>query len=395
MRQIHPSFRCLAALALLSCATFSISAAPASANSPAPLQIAREGYIYAGGHIDQSSPTRPMIGQLYAEYQIPAHQTHRYPVVMIHGGHQNGTNFTGTPDGREGWAQYFLRHGYAVYVVDQPGRGRAAYNADAYGPLYYPTIEMTEQRFAASERFKLWPQAHLHTQFPGTGYPGDPSFDAFFQSEEPSIRNFAEQQTLMQQAGPALLDKIGPAILLVHSQAGAFAWPIAQARPALVRAILAVEPNGPPVHDVLYSGAPDWFKDDAKLKISGLADIPLEYNPPLADGEALSFQHATEPIGPDQVRCWSQTEPARKLVALDKIPLLVISSEASYHAPYDACTVAYLRQAGVPVNHIHLADRGIHGNGHMMMVEKNNMEIAAVMTGWLEKLPGGKAAKAR
>jgi hypothetical protein len=28
-------------------------------------------------------------------------------------------------------------------------------------------------------------------------------------------------------------------------------------------------------------------------------------------------------------------------------------------------------------------DVGIHGNGHMMMLEKNNPEIAAYMDGWL------------
>ena len=68
-----------------------------------------------------------MTGQLYAEFQIPSKQTHPWPIIMVHGGGQTGTNFTGTPDGREGWAQYFLRQGYAVYVVDQVGRGRSAY----------------------------------------------------------------------------------------------------------------------------------------------------------------------------------------------------------------------------------------------------------------------------
>jgi pimeloyl-ACP methyl ester carboxylesterase len=365
------------------------AAAVAAAAAP-PLHIARQGYIFAGGHIDESIPGHPMVGQLYAEYQIPEHQTHPYPVVMIHGGQQSGTNFTGTPDGREGWAQYFLRRGYAVYVVDQPGRGRAAYNEKAYGGLTYPSKDFTEQRFAAPERFKLWPQAHLHNQFPGTGYPGDPSFDAFFQSEEPSIKDFALQQTLMQAAGAALLDKIGPSIILVHSQSGAFAWPIAQARPNLVRAILALEPSGPPVHEIIDLGAPDWFKDDDIVKISGLGNIPLQYDPPLAPGEALSFQQAAAPAGPNLARCWSQTEPARKLVSLDKIPVLLLTTEASYHAPYDDCTVAYLRQAGVKVDDIHLVDKGIHGNGHMMMLEKNNADIANVMVQWLNKLPENK-----
>jgi hypothetical protein len=74
-----------------------------------PLVIAKSGYLFAGGKIDTSLPGSPMIGQLYAEFQIPQKLLHPYPIVMIHGGSQTGTNFTGTPDSREGWAQYFVR----------------------------------------------------------------------------------------------------------------------------------------------------------------------------------------------------------------------------------------------------------------------------------------------
>ena len=115
-----------------------------------------------------------MSGQLYVEFQIPSRQTHRWPIVMIHGGGQTGTNFTGTPDGREGWSQFFLRQGYAVYVVDQPGRGRAAYEAERYGPMTRLDLENILRRFVAPERYNLWPQAHLHTQWPGAGAPGVP-----------------------------------------------------------------------------------------------------------------------------------------------------------------------------------------------------------------------------
>jgi methyl coenzyme M reductase subunit C-like uncharacterized protein (methanogenesis marker protein 7) len=66
------------------------------------------------------------------------------------------------------------------------------------------------------------------------------------------------------------------------------------------------------------------------------------------------------------------------------MPILVLTSEASYHAPYDHCTVKYLRQAGVQPGVIRLADIGIHGNSHVMMLEKNNREIAAVIAGWLD-----------
>ena len=64
---------------------------------------------------------------------------------------------------------------------------------------------------------------------------------------------------------------------------------------------------------------------------------------------------------------------------------MIVTSEASYHRAYDHCTVKYLEQAGVPIQWIKLADAGIHGNGHMMMLEKNNLEIATVMSRWIEK----------
>ena len=101
---------------------------------PEPLSIARQGYLFAGGKYSTVNDRRVMSGQLYTKFQIPSKQTPPWPIVMIHGGAQSGTNFTGTPDGREGWAQFFLRHGYSVYVVDQPGRGRAADELTSTGP---------------------------------------------------------------------------------------------------------------------------------------------------------------------------------------------------------------------------------------------------------------------
>ena len=108
-------------------------APPAQAAADGPLVIAKQGYFFAGGRIDRTIDGAPTVGQMYVEYQIPQTLEQPYPIVMIHGGGQTGTNFTGTPDGREGWAQYFLRRGYAVYVVDQVARGRAANWGQVYG----------------------------------------------------------------------------------------------------------------------------------------------------------------------------------------------------------------------------------------------------------------------
>ena len=71
--------------------------------------------------------------------------------------------------------------------------------------------------------------------------------------------NIIEQ--LNREAGVALLDKIGPAILLTHSQSGPFGWVLANDRPKLVKGILAIEPNGPPLYETAYVPAPELYTD--------------------------------------------------------------------------------------------------------------------------------------
>jgi pimeloyl-ACP methyl ester carboxylesterase len=119
-------------------------------------------------------------------------------------------------------------------------------------------------------------------------------------------------------------------------------------------------------------------------------DVPLAYDPPVSEAAPLAFVREDKPERPDYVRCWAQAEPARKLVNLRSTPILIVTSEASYHAPYDHCTVRYLAQAGVKSTFVRLPDVGIHGNGHMMMLEKNSDAIAGVMADWLDRaLPEG------
>jgi len=372
-------------IALALAATLSV-AVDAKDPALAPLSIARQGYFFVGGKYSTVKDQQVMSGQLYVEFQIPSKQTHDWPIVMIHGGGQSGTNFTGTPDGREGWAQYFLRQGYAVYVVDQPGRGRAAYLADLYGGVTPPSLDNVQRRFVAPERYRLWPQARLHTQWPGTGAAGDAVFDQFYASQLPSIQDFTLQQVLNRDAIVALLDRIGPAIVLTHSQSGAFGWPVADRRPDLVKAIVAVEPNGPPFFDIINVPAPEWFRDSAtQTRPWGVTAVPLSYAPPANNTSDLAILRQEKPDAPDLTKCWLQKSQARQLPNLQKIPILIMTAEASYHAPYDHCTVKYLEQAGVHSTWIKLADIGIHGNGHMMMLEKNNLDIAAVISTWLSK----------
>src|SRR6266849_2400856 len=175
----------------------SLALAPlAHAQERGPLSLAQASYFFVVGKIDTSAEGSPMFGQVYVEYMIPARRSHPYPIVMVHGGGQTGTNFTGTPDGREGWAQYYVRRGYPVYVVDQVARGRSAYWSQVYGPLPASRLSFVEQRFVAPEQTPMWPQAHLHSQFPGDGVPGDSNFDQFYAAQFPSIASFPQQQQL-------------------------------------------------------------------------------------------------------------------------------------------------------------------------------------------------------
>lgn len=350
----------------------------AGTNPSSPLVIEKQGYFFVGGNYFTTSAGQFMAGQMYVEYQIPKHHKYPFPIVMWHGGGQSGACYTGTPDGREGWAQFFLKQGYAVYVVDQPGRGRSAFNPDAYHPLSWRNTADVQERFTASERSQPWPQAHLHTQWPGNGVAGDPTFDQFYAEQLPKMENFALRQLLNRDAGAALLDRIGPAIIFTHSESGEYGWLIADARSKLVKAIVAAEPAGPPVYDSTF------HKNGDLSRPWGLTWQPLTYLPAVSDPTQLSFVQQQQPDGPGLLACWLQKEPARELINLRNIPVLILTTEASYHSGYDHGTARYLTQAGVKNTHLRLAEHGIRGNGHMMMLEKNNLQIAVVIADWLE-----------
>jgi pimeloyl-ACP methyl ester carboxylesterase len=355
----------------------------ARAENANPLVIAKQGYFYVGGKYHDTPNGKIMAGHAYVEYMIPAQRTHPFPLVMIAGGAMSGANFTGTPDGRDGWAQYFLARGYAVYMVDQVGRGRSPYVESVYGKSNLNTSKFLMERFVAVARYKLWPQARLHTQWPGTGEPGDPIYDQMHAQELPDIANAVLREELNRDAGVALLARIGPAVIFTHSQAGAYGWAMADLRPDRVKGIVAIEAGARPFRDVEFVGAPDYFKDGRISKAWGIGNTPLHYVPGVFDASELAFVEQDRPDAPDLVRCFLQREPARQLVNLKGIPILILTSEAGFHATSDHCNSLFLKQAGVDNDFIRLPDIGIHGNSHYLMLEKNSLEIAGVVADWL------------
>jgi pimeloyl-ACP methyl ester carboxylesterase len=345
-------------------------------------------YFYVGGgYSDDGNGGHIFKDQMYVEKLSPVTTKRKQPnpIVFIHGQGQTGTNFLNKPDGGKSWSSRFLEAGHTVYIVDQTFRGRSAWapRSGAEAPSTY-SAELIQQRFTAPEKYRLWPQSTLHTQWPGSGVMGDPIFDAFYSSNVQFISNATYQQSTVQSAGAQLLDLIAtPTWVLGHSQGGLMPLLIADARPGLTKGLILLEPTGPPFQEAVFSSS--------SARKWGLTDIPMEYSPLVTDPTLELVKEVVQPANSTTnnatVPCVLQakTPAPRQLPNLAPLPILALTSEASYHAPYDYCTVAFLKQAGCSkTKHLELPKVGIHGNGHMMFMEKNSDEIWKLVYQWMK-----------
>jgi hypothetical protein len=147
-----------------------------------------------------------------------------------------------------------------------------------------------------------------------------------------------------------------------------------------VKAIVAIEPHGPPFQNPPSQAGQ--APPSSGERVWGITYAPLTFDPPVVDAADLA-PHQAQPQSPDLLGCWQMSGPKRQLMHLVGVPILIVTSEASYHAQYDQCTSEFLTAAGVRNEHLRLETRGIHGNGHLMMSEKNNLEIASVIDRWI------------
>ncbi len=363
-------------------------APPPSIHTFSTEDIASTGFFYVGGQYVGAPGKEVMDGAEYVEVMVPKKIRHPYPIVFFHGAGQTATDWLQTPDGRAGWAYYFIKRGYTVYMVDYPARGRSPYNpnADGDGALTIRSAPLLEQVFTDIGAQGNWPQAKKFSQWPGEGpnkgKMGDPIFDDFAKTQVQFLQG-GKQAKLNLDAHIALLDKIGsPVIVLTHSQGGEFGWQIADARPKLVKAIITAEPGGPPIKNV----------DTSKIAYGtgagyawGITSLPLHYDPPVSDPAELQPVLEDKADDPDTVPCYVQKEPAHKLINMKDIPVLDVSTQASYHRIFDSCIPKWLNQAGVKTQYVKLEDVGLTGNEHELMLDKNSDEIAKFFAQWLDK----------
>jgi pimeloyl-ACP methyl ester carboxylesterase len=329
-----------------------------------------------------------MDGFMFVEVWVPKKILHPYPVVFVQGGGgQTLMASIQTPDGRPGWAYDFVNAGYTVYLVDPPGGGRSSYFPGGYEPLAAPRgATQMEREWSGGiaplpQMRKVWPQWNRNTEWPGSspnkGRAGDPVFDYYAETELQHINGY--QEKLFSDALIQLLDLIGkPVVMLVNSGYAPSGWVAADARPKLIKGIIAVEPWAPPIENMELG-------QTGQGRLWGLSNLPLHYSPPVTNPGDLHPVHLATAPGPGLFPCWVQKEPAHKLINLFNVPVLDISGEASYHRPFAYCEAMWLNQAGVKTDYVNLEDVGLRGNGHQMMSEKNSFGISAFLLKWISQ----------
>lgn len=226
----------------------------------APMQIEAMGSFFVGGRtvVVEGEPLRSIemsrdvpaytfdpngtytIDHAYVSYMIPA-DARQVPVVLVHGGGMTGACWETTPDGRPGWLTSFLRAGWPCYVVDAVGGGRA-------GWCWLPGLSYGEP-FLRSEQecwttFRIGPEEGygVRTAFPGSAFPVD-ALSALTRQMVPRFVTTSEHGVAALRAA---VEKIGPCVLIGHSQGGGFAARVASAVPGTVLATVLLEPHGLP-----------------------------------------------------------------------------------------------------------------------------------------------------
>jgi pimeloyl-ACP methyl ester carboxylesterase len=217
------------------------------------------------------------------------------------------------------------------------------------------------------------PTAHLHTQWPGGREVGDPVYDQCLCTSGPLLADPVVMHELEQRRLAELLEMVGPAVVVTHSAGGPGTFAGVDAASDHVAALIAIETLGPP-----FAKRPEMGLD----MNWGLAAAPIAYDPPVADpSELQTVTEEREDFGP--VPLTLQAEPARRLPNLSRFPIAVVTAEASMFLAFDRHLVAFLEQGGCDVELVRLADHGVHGNGHGMMLERNHAEVLGVLTSWV------------
>jgi len=327
-----------AALFLFGCAS------PPARTMDGPLVIAKQGSFFVGGR-DVHSDTLSMLpafastgtitlDQMYVHYQVPL-DAKRASITLIHGCCLTGKTWETTPDGRMGWDEYFVRKGYATYIVDQSWRGRSATDISAINEVKSgkAPAEKLPVVFAAAHEgawaiFRFG--AAYPEVFPGMKFPLEAQGE-FWKQMVPDWSNAVPTPNPTVPALSMLARQLGGTVLMSHSQSGIYPFQTAVLDTKGIAAIVSIEPAACP-------------------------------------------------------------DPASDMAPYTKMPILVLFGDYVDLSPrwsprLKRCRafVAAANKAGGRTELVLLPDVGMHGNSHMLMQDTNSHQVADWLLAWIDK----------
>ena len=328
--------------------------------SSTPLILKSQGSFFVGGEkVEQTKGELGNLGpgghvavnQMYVRFMVPQGGEGNLPVVMVHGATLTGKTWETTPDGRMGWDEYFVRKGHPVYVPDQVGRGRSGFDQAIYNNVRAGVVAPANQpellRFSEEgvwSNFRFGPKPSVafdDTQFPIT------AIDELAKQAVPDMNRGLPIPTPTIKALSDLATQLRGAVLMGHSQSGSFPLAAALLNPNVTKALVLVEPGTCPA---------SYTADEIKA----LAAVPLL---------VVFGDHRDNPTGLPTLPTWqARFEQCQKLVGR-------------------------LKAAGGQALMLDPTDRGIRGNTHMIMQDKNSLQIADLILQWLRERVSARSAE--
>jgi hypothetical protein len=313
-----------------------------------PLVLASQGSFFVGG--EKKNITVPpgargfgagdiTVNQMYVQYQIPQNGNRHVPIVMVHGCCLSSKTWETTPDGRIGWNEYFVRRERPTYLADQVSRARSGFDPSVFNAVRSGSVppDQLPNILAASHQtawtvFRFGPS--FNTPFPDGQFPIE-AVDELYKQMIPDLNSTLSAPNPTWKNMAALAAQLRGAILMGHSESGFFPEQAALIDPSGVRGIISIE----------------------------MPCAPLS---------------------------------AAQIGTLSKIPILVMFGDhlgdvqggpANWAASFEGCQkfVQQVKDAGGDAEMMHLPKLGMRGNSHMLMQDKNNLEIADLILDWIDK----------
>lgn len=330
-----------------------------ASNDSQIIQLADQGIFSAGGTVitsegifepaDQWEETgagqTSHVDHANVLFQIPEEET-GLTMVFLHGYGQSRVGWMTTPDGRDGWSDYFLNQGHSVYLIDQPRRGAAGQTSVA-GEISTKTLD---QRWYTQFRIGRWEdgqsEVYENSQFPND----EESLNQFFRQMTPDTGMQSDMGSdfdneVVAQALAETIDEVyertgEKSIVVTHSQGGGPGWTAANYTDNIA-AIVAIEPGGAPTSDT------DEFNAIAEKNIP----VAFYFGDYIDNGDA-------------DIQATAMWQGMRQTA-------------------YDF--VETLNAQGGNGIVVDLPEEGIEGNTHFMFQDKNSDEVAGLVENWIEE----------